>query len=274
MDKLSEILSQVSFNAEVFFSGNMCGIQSLGGKDAGHLHLLQSGVLTLLTNEGHKVVLNKPSVIFIPGPTIHRIISNESQNAQLVCAKVNFNSANHHSVINSLPQFIYHPINQTDKIGSTASWLFEEAFSDDIGRQALLDKLSDVFLLQVIRKVMKKGILLQGVLSAYVHPQLSKVIDAIHSKPNYNWTLDTMANIAIMSRSKFAESFKTTVGQTPLDYITDLRVAMAQNLLKYDKPVNLVAHEVGYEHGSALARIFRKKLGLSPKEWLQSIRKH
>jgi len=40
MDQLSQILENLSFNADVFFSGNLCGIQSLGGADSkkGHLH--------------------------------------------------------------------------------------------------------------------------------------------------------------------------------------------------------------------------------------------
>ena len=40
------------------------------------------------------------------------------------------------------------------------------------------------------------------------------------------------------------------------------------NLLKENKPVALVANAVGYENGSALARVFRKKMGISPKEWV------
>nr|WP_232849816.1 AraC family transcriptional regulator [Bowmanella yangjiangensis] len=272
VDNLSEILSRVSFKTEVFFSGNMCGIQTLGGKDSGHLHLLQAGTLTIMTNEGHKVVMDKPSVIFLPGPTVHRVISDESHSAQLVCATVRFDSANYQSIVSSLPQFIYFPLKKFEKIGGTAEWLFEEAFNNKIGRQAVLDKLSDVFLLQVLRSVMESGVLYQGILSAHVHPKLSKVIDAIHAHPSENWTLESLADIAAMSRSKFAESFKLTVGQTPLDYITDVRLALAQNLLKNDKPISIVANEVGYEHGSALARIFRKKLGLSPKEWLKNIR--
>jgi len=55
--------------------------------------------------------------------------------------------------------------------------------------------------------------------------------------------------------------------------LTDLRIAIAQGLLKKDKPVSLVANEMGYEHGSALARVFRKKTGLLPKEWLMKFRK-
>ena len=65
--------------------------------------------------------------------------------------------------------------------------------------------------------------------------------------------------------------FRDTVGQSPNDYLTDLRGSMVQDLLKQNKSVNVIASTLGYEHGSALARIFRKKSGLSPKEWMQKL---
>jgi len=45
---------------------------------------------------------------------------------------------------------------------------------------------------------------------------------------------------------------------------------VAQNLLKKGKPVKLAANAVGYESASALGRVFRKKTGLSPKQWLKA----
>ena len=274
MDNLSEILSRISFSTDVFFSGALCGIQTLGGTSAGHLHMLESGVLTILTNKGQKIVLDSPSVMFFPGPTVHRIISEESENAKLVCSSVHFESANKESIINSLPQFVYFDVAEHESIGQTATWLFKEAFEEQVGRQAMLDRLSDIFLLQILRHVLETGTVYHGILSALVHPQLSKVIEAIHQQPDKAWTLDMLADIAAMSRSKFAAVFKQTVGQPPNDYITDLRLSLAQSLLKSNRPVNLVANEVGYEHGSALARIFKKKLGVSPKEWLQTLAKN
>ena len=91
----------------------------------------------------------------------------------------------------------------------------------------------------------------------------------MHNQPEVNWTVDSLADIAAMSRSRFAATFKSVVGLTPNDYLTDIRIALAQEMLQDNKPVNLVANLVGYEHGSALARLFRKKLGISPKQWLK-----
>ena len=100
--------------------------------------------------------------------------------------------------------------------------------------------------------------------------RLSTVIEAIHAEPEKPWTVESLADIAALSRSKFAALFKETVGQTPNQYVTELRIAMAQNLLQQGKPISMIANEVGYEHGSALARVFRKSLGVSPSDWLNN----
>lgn len=275
MDQLSQILQNLSFNADVFFSGNLCGIQSLGGSDSnkGHLHLLKTGVLTLVCEEGHKVTLDKPSVIFMPGPTKHQIIASESNQAELVCVDIDFHSGSGSALVNAMPKLICLSIEENNPVGNTARWLFEEAFNQQAGQQLIVNKLGDIFLVQVLRHVIKEGLVIQGMLAGMAHAQLSKLMIQLHQKPEEPWTIDSMAETALMSRAKFAALFKDTVGQAPSDYLTDLRIAIAQGLLKKELPVSLVANEVGYEHGSALARVFRKKTGLSPKEWLLKFKK-
>lgn len=268
MDELSKIIERVTLSIEIFYTGSLCGIQSLGGGEGGHLHVLESGKLTVVTAEGHKICLDTPSVIFIPNGTEHKIISSESDNANLICALVKYNSSNSKMLMAELPQFIYQELTIDNETGKTAQWLFSEAFGEKIGRQAIIDKLADIFLLQVLRHVVDSGVILQGVLSAMTHERLAPVIEAIHSEPERQWTVEDLADIAYLSRSKFAALFKETVGQSPNNYLTEVRICKAQSLLKKGKSVSLIANEVGYEHGSALARVFRKALGVSPKEWL------
>jgi|TARA_B110000003_G_scaffold266787_1_gene294253 AraC-like DNA-binding protein len=270
MDRLSDILLRFSMNAQVFFSGSMCGIKPFGSSDKseGHLHVLRSGTLTLMDDKGEKKVFDRPSVIFFPQATHHRIIANESDQAELVCANIHYNDGFNNPLASALPKFLYFDIADSEYLGQCANWLFEEAFNERCGRQPMIDRLSDIFLIQVLRQVLKDGDVAHGMLAGLSHPQLTHVMVKIHKHPEENWNLDSLASIAAMSRSKFAELFKATVGQPPGDYITDWRLSVAQGLLKKNKSVGLVANAVGYENGSALARVFRKKTGLSPKEWL------
>ncbi len=275
MDKLSAILNNVSFEADVFFSGNMCGVQTLGGIDnsKGHLHLLKSGRLTIICEEGHKVVLDRPAIIFMPGKTKHQIKASEPDNAELVCVDIEFNGGTQNALIEALPKIIFITLEQSIPLGKTAHWLFEEAFNQHSGHKVITDKLCDIFLVQILRHVLDEGVVVQGMLSGMSHPGLAKLMSALHKQPQKNWTVDSMAEFSAMSRAKFAFLFKDTVGQSPNDYLSDLRIAVAQGLLKKDKPVSFVANEVGYEHGSTLARVFRKKVGLSPREWLDKVKR-
>ena len=275
MDQLSQILQNLSFNADVFFSGNLCGIQSLGGSDSnkGHLHLLRTGVLTFVCEEGHKVTLDKPSVIFMPGPTKHQIIASETNQAELVCVDIDFHSGSGTALVNALPKFICLDIETNSSLGTTAEWLFEEVFTSQAGQQIVVNKLGDIFLVLILRYILKNGLVVQGMLAGMAHSQLSKLMTAIHEQPEEAWSVDSMADKALMSRAKFAALFKETVGQAPIDYLTDLRIAIAQGLLKKELPISLIANEIGYEHGSSLARIFKKKTGISPKKWLSKFKR-
>ncbi|MDC8829788.1 AraC family transcriptional regulator [Alteromonas gilva] len=269
MENIADIIRRISLTAEVFFSGKLCGIQSFSSEQKGHLHLLKSGCLTLLMRNGTKQVIDTPSVIFIPGPLEHRIVAQDSAGAEMVCATISMESANQKLLLEALPPLLALPLDAEIYIGRTAEWLFEEAFSRSVTRGVMIDKLSEIFLLQVLRYVLENDLAKGGILAALTHPMMAKVISAMHNKPEVNWTVDSLADLAAMSRSRFAATFKSVVGVTPNDYLTDIRIAIAQDMLKDKKPVNLVANLVGYEHGSALARLFRKKLGLSPKQWLK-----
>ncbi len=278
MDRLSQILNRFSINANVFFSGNICGVQPFGGSDSGanssdgHLHLLKSGRLTLINSQGVKTVFERPTVIFVPQSTQHRVLASESDQAELVCASIHYADGFNNPLATALPNFLYFDLQESQLLGQSAQWLFDEAFNERCGRQPMIDRLTDIFLIQVLRHVLEEGLVAHGMLAGLSHPQLVKAMNAIHEQPQENWNLEKLADIAAMSRSKFAELFRQVVGQPPGDYITDWRLAVAQGLLKKNKAVGLVAHEVGYENGSALARVFRKKTGLSPKEWLASLR--
>jgi len=272
MDQLSTILQRFSMNTEVFFTGNLCGISNFKREaNQGHLHLLQSGELTVIDEQGNSRVINEPSVLFFPRPHAHRIIANEENPPELVCANIVYREATSNPIADALPTLLCFKLNDCPNLKQTALWLFEEAFHQRCGRLPMINSLTDIFLIHVLRYVLDSNIMQHGLLAGLAHPQVSKVLLAIHDAPERQWGLTEMAELALMSRSKFAELFKRTVGQSPGDYVIDWRILVAKTLLQQNKPVALVANAVGYENGSALARVFRKKIGISPKQWLEQL---
>lgn len=275
MDRLSDILNRFSMGAGVFFTGNLCGMSTfeLDKEEPvhGHLHLLRAGKLKVICSGLAPIVLDEPSVIYFPRGNTHRLETDPELGADLVCATIHYQTVASNPVVKALPELVHYPLSKHPSLGRSAEWLFEEAFDDKCGRQPMINRLCDIFIIQILREVLTHNSVSQGMLSGLSHPQLSRVLTKIHESPEAVWTLDDMASEAGMSRSKFAAIFKELLGQTPGDYIADWRMSIAQTLLKKDKSVGIVAHTLGYENGSAFARVFRKRVGMSPKEWLKSL---
>lgn len=269
MDQLSVILQRFSMNTEVFFTGDLCGISSFNKEpNKGHLHLLQSGELTVIDEQGTAHLINEPTVMFFPTQHAHRIIGSEENPPKLVCANIIYDENSSNPIADALPKLLFFKLSESQELMQTAEWLFKEAFNERYGRKPMINSLTDIFIIHVLRHVLDSNIMQHGLLAGLAHPQVSKVLLAIHETPERQWGLEEMAEMALMSRSKFADLFKRTVGQSPGDYVIDWRIVVAKSLLQQNKPVAIVANAVGYENGSALARVFRKKLGISPKQWM------
>lgn len=270
MDQLSTVLSHFSISAGVFYTGKLCGVARFETVNAqtGHLHLLKQGKLRITGPAKDVSHLDQPSLVFFPRPQKHRLIADETAGADIVCASVGFGTHGDNPLANALPAVLVIPLAELPGLQTNVECLFSEAFDQLPGRQAMMDRLAEILIIQLLRFVIQRGLVNGGMLAGLAEPRLAKCIKAMHEEPHKSWPLAELAAIAAMSRSTFADRFRRVVGQPPGDYLIEWRVGVAQGLLKRGQPVNLVAHQVGYENASAFARVFRKKVGTSPMQWL------
>lgn len=82
------------------------------------------------------------------------------------------------------------------------------------------------------------------------------------------------AKVAAMSERNFLRRFKLEMGITPSDYLLHARLAITCSLLTDSElPVDKIARRTGMANGDRLAKIFRKRMMISPTEYrLQSRR--
>jgi AraC-like DNA-binding protein/uncharacterized cupin superfamily protein len=92
---------------------------------------------------------------------------------------------------------------------------------------------------------------------------LQKALLAMIAAPEKPWRIETMARAAGMSRTAFAVRFKEMLGQTPLHYLTALRIQHAMTLLASApaQTIDSVARDVGYADESALRRAYQRAVG-------------
>ncbi|MBM1173873.1 GlxA family transcriptional regulator [Microvirga arabica] len=81
-------------------------------------------------------------------------------------------------------------------------------------------------------------------------------------------TVDTLADVARMSRRSFTRRFREATGTTVTKWLNAQRVDKAQQLLEStDLPVEHIAHEVGFGTPLSMRQQFAEQLGTSPSDY-------
>lgn len=100
---------------------------------------------------------------------------------------------------------------------------------------------------------------------------LSKSLEYIHIYYNKDLKIPDLAKMEFLSNSRYITVFKNHMGMTPSDYIIHLRINVACDLLKnHDMSVKEVAARVGYDNPHFFGKIFKKKIGVSPKDYKEN----
>lgn len=270
-DRLEALLSRFSVRAQMFHAGTLCGINDLAPEgDCGQLHLIKRGVVTVSHDGTGELRVAAPSLLLYPRPLAHRFVMDTRDGADLTCANLRFEGGSANPIAATLPAFVCLPLEQLKGSGDVLALVFEEAFEERCGRRAMLDRLFEVVLIQILRHLMDSGQTQIGMLAGLGHPRLRLALIAMHEQPAEDWSLEALASRAGMSRSVFANAFRDTVGCTPGVYLQHWRISLVQQALRQGRPLKLIADEVGYGSESALSRSFKASCGLSPREWKQA----
>ena len=71
-----------------------------------------------------------------------------------------------------------------------------------------------------------------------------------------------------MSEAAFSRKFKATVGETPMRFVTQVRLEVATRLLGEGMlPLAQIAAECGFADQAHLSRSFKQHLGVSPSQF-------
>jgi len=188
----------------------------------------------------------------------------------LVCGIFEFENGIDNPLISLLPQLIQisGARDQADGwLDSTLRQLIHEARYTRPGSQIMVTRLTDVIFVQAVRAWLSvqpkdEG----GWLGALRDRQIGQALGLMHRDPAANWSVEGLASKVSMSRSKFAAKFKRLVRESPLAYLTRLRLNLAAALLvaENDLTVGEVSHQIGYDSETAFSTAFKRRYGMAP----------
>ncbi|BBO34406.1 AraC family transcriptional regulator [Lacipirellula parvula] len=153
------------------------------------------------------------------------------------------------------------------------SWLSTQATSHAPGSMAVASRFLQSLLIELLRDYLAssdgpeaaQAPAARGAYQATFDACLGPVMRLVHASPHRDWTVHSMARESGLSRSAFADRFRTVVGQPPLQYVTEIRMQKAAELLELtDVPVKRIAAQVGYESVSAFSSAFKRRFGVPP----------
>lgn len=86
--------------------------------------------------------------------------------------------------------------------------------------------------------------------------------------------LDDLAAVAHLSKYHFSGRYKALTGYSPIKHFLHMKIEYACQLLdSSDLSVKAIAGAVGYDDPLYFSRLFRKTMGLSPRDYRSSVRK-
>lgn len=157
----------------------------------------------------------------------------------------------------------------------TLRWLLgqlnEEAQERPLGADVASAQLAQMMFVQLLRAHLE-GKEVGGWLRALGDERLAPALQRMQTEPSRAWKLDELAKASAMSRTAFAARFKAIAGISPLAFLTEWRMHLAQRALLEDSAsIAEVASSLGYGSESAFSNAFKRVTGRAPRHYRESI---
>lgn len=250
-----------------------CYISVPGGEpellEAGDLVLVPEGSMQVIssgTDSSHPVALEE--ILEAHPPTNGLLTVGDGEiDTRLVCGYLRFDQANKHPILSVLPEVVV--LHASDPhCGSALLLLSDEAKLADFGASFVLHRIVEIILIQFLRNAVVSDTGKHSFIAALRDPKLALCLQAIHTSPQYHWSLDKLASHVGSSRSVISDRFNAAIGMGPISYLTQWRMTKAREMLEQNiLDIEGVAQQCGYTSVPAFTRRFSAIHGTSPGSW-------
>ncbi|MFH8367739.1 AraC family transcriptional regulator [Streptomyces sp. NPDC018031] len=207
---------------------------------------------------------------FHPGSPLGTVtIGGDGPATSLLCGNYHLDQGRPHPLVRQLPEVIHlatrhgrHP-----ELSAAVQLLGAELENPRIGSAGIVPTLIDSLLLYILRAWLEDQppAAARGWAAALGDSAVAPALTAIHRDPAAQWTVESLAERAGLSRAAFARRFTALVGEPPMAYLTRWRMTTAARLLRESEaPLTTVAARTGYGSEYAFAKAFKREYGQAP----------
>lgn len=224
-------------------------------------HYIQCGDVNNETGVDGQGDPNAPICELVAGPV-------EELTLIIACGRIQVNYAGGMGLFDHLKEAIVLGYSDSSRMRGIFESLIEEYRRAGAASAAMMAALMNQCLIEVLRRLSTEQNGSLPWLSALDDPRLARVIETILEHPEHPHTLDTLAEVAHMSRSTFIRHFEQSFRRTPIDYLRDVRLRRGAQLLQVSNDsMDGISGKVGFASRSHFSRAFQEQYGCSPMEF-------
>ena len=135
-------------------------------------------------------------------------------------------------------------------------------------KSPLYEQTADAMLMELMASMARKKIILENPSSKFSDPHIQKIVEHMHTACDQPWNINDLAKKCLLSPNRFMHKFKAQTGFSAMDYLMQIRIAKAKDLL-INSQLNIkeISNLIGYENPLYFSRLFHKIEGMSPREY-------
>jgi transcriptional regulator GlxA family with amidase domain len=143
--------------------------------------------------------------------------------------------------------------------------MMDEQADDSPGKPVLQGAIMTQLLVYMFRTIGEQSDSSLTWLSALDDSRLARAIDHILDDPGGMHTVESLADVACMSRSAFSKHFHDAFSRSPMALVNQVRLERAAKLLSTGhSSIEQIGKRVGFSSRSHFSRAFKKHTGISP----------
>ena len=206
------------------------------------------------------------------GDTTYRLSTGgKGARSLLVCCGISFEEPAVHPLIDLMPPVLVvrGQGNENPTLVALLEAMAGEVDEQRMGAATVMTRLADTVVTRLVREwVESQTDHTSSWLAAIRDPQIGRVLADFHREPDKEWSINSLAASANLSRSVFSERFMAMLGISPARYVARWRMHLAGTRLRNgQRTVDQVAASLGYESAASFSRAFKRLMGTTPSAY-------
>lgn len=213
--------------------------------------------IQLVSAEDHCSMVTDGLVTFTAG--------NGTRDILLVCGTVSATYRDALGLFELLREPLAEDLSGDDAFGHLFALMLAEVTNPRLGTQAMTELLMKQCLVSFLRQRLLRDDVDPTLNIVLQHHGLARAVLSIMKEPAASHSVESLASLAGMSRSSFAEHFSRVFQQGPIDFLQKARLRIGARLLGTTQlPLKVIAQSIGYAGPTPFTRAFRKVYGIDP----------